>query len=236
MLSNDKKVNNDDPVLKAINALNDAEMDLVSNLLTTNSRLWTGFKAVLGTTFFSLAVLGGSLYYMLPLKEKVPYLLVFDKATGRVDSLSILKPDELSGSEAVIKYFATQYVSAREGYNYNLLQNNYNTVMALSSTEEQGVYDSQFSKKDSIDKRYGNKLEIEISRIVVIPDMKNDKAIVRYVKTYKEPNKVPVEQYWTADISYFFSDPTKAESELYRSINPINFKVDQYRTSQEISR
>ncbi|WP_407200960.1 VirB8 family type IV secretion system protein [Enterobacter cloacae] len=64
----------------------------------------------------------------------------------------------------------------------------------------------------------------------VIPDYKNNKAVVRFIKRYVYDNKQPVTEYWSADLSWYFDTGTVKVSQ--RAINHCA-KVDDYRSSRK---
>ncbi|EEP3373112.1 hypothetical protein AB0001_004831 [Salmonella enterica] len=225
-----KKESNNDDVKSFVKEANDAEIDLLINLQNSNKR-----HRMASMAFFTLAVLSlGTLASLVPLKDKQPYLLELDKSTGSVNSLSVLTPDEITGNEAVMDYFVRKYVSGREGYNYSLIQIAYDQTIAMSDDSVGTEYDNQFGKKDSIDKRYQGNLEIVIDNMTTSLDLKNQKAVIRFSKTFKENNREPITQFWSAELSYHISTEIMKGSK--RGINPMGIIVDGYRSSQEFSR
>lgn len=225
-----KKPSKKEDIESFMKEANDAEIDLLLQLKKENK-----LHRIASTGFFLLSALSiGAVAGLTPLKERVPYLLVADKSTGTVDSLSVLTPDEVMSNEAVLEYFIRLYVSRRESYNYNLIQINYDQTLAMSDDAVAAAYDSLFGKKDSIDTRYQGNLEITVDVPTVILDVKNQKAVVRFSKTFKEANKEPITQYWSADVSYHYSQNTQRNGQ--RAQNPLGMLVDGYRSSQEVSR
>ncbi|CAH5303345.1 MULTISPECIES: virB8 family protein [Enterobacteriaceae] len=217
-------------VKEFVKEANDAEIDVVLLLQKSNKR-----HRMASVGFFVLAALSlVALASLVPLKDKEPYLLELDKSTGSVNSLSVLTPDQITGNEAVMDYFIRKYVTGREGYNYSLIQIAYDQTMAMSDDSVGGEYDNQFGKKDSIDKRYQGNLEIVVDNLTTSVDLQNQKAVIRFSKTFKENNREPITQYWSAELSYHISTDVMKGSK--RGINPMGIIVDGYRSSQEFSR
>ncbi|EBZ6776946.1 type IV secretion system protein [Salmonella enterica] len=217
-------------VKEFVKEANDAEIDVVLLLEKSNKR-----HRMASIAFFVLAALSlVALASLVPLKDKEPYLLELDKSTGSVNSLSVLTPDQITGNEAVMDYFIRKYVTGREGYNYSLIQIAYDQTMAMSDDAVGGEYDSQFGKKDSIDKRYQGNLEVVVDNLTTSVDLQNQKAVIRFSKTFKENNREPITQYWSAELSYHISTDVMKGSK--RGINPMGIIVDGYRSSQEFSR
>ncbi|HBU1034823.1 TPA: TrbG/VirB9 family P-type conjugative transfer protein [Klebsiella pneumoniae] len=72
----------------------------------------------------SLLALNGA----LPLKSTVVEAYLINGVTGVAERLTSVKKENLSENEALAKYFITQYVKRREGYNYFSLQHDYDYV------------------------------------------------------------------------------------------------------------
>ncbi len=69
---------------------------------------------------------------LTPLKTIEPYVIRVDNTTGMVDILTMLDEKEISSNEALDKYFISQYVKAREGYYYELLNQDYLLTQLMS--------------------------------------------------------------------------------------------------------
>ncbi|WP_252098058.1 VirB8/TrbF family protein, partial [Escherichia coli] len=68
----------------------------------------------------------------LPLKTTVVDAYLIDKVTGVAERLTSVKKENLSENEAIARYFITQYIKHREGYNFFSLQYDYDYVMTYS--------------------------------------------------------------------------------------------------------
>ncbi len=77
----------------------------------------------------SLLALNGA----LPLKSTVVEAYLINGVTGVAERLTSVKKENLSENEALAKYFITQYVKRREGYNYFSLQHDYDYVLLYSA-------------------------------------------------------------------------------------------------------
>ena len=217
---------------KFLQEAKDTEIDLLVNKEKTIK-----FLKLCCLGFFSLAALGvGGVVTILPLKEPpIPYILKVDSVTGRVDSLNLVTPESLSQMDSAVDYFIRFYVKNRESYSAENIQTYYDTTIEMSDEEQARAWDKKFfDGKNAIDKVLGNSVSIEVEVKDVIPDYKNNKAVVRFIKRYVYDNKQPVTEYWSADLSWYFDTGTVKVSQ--RAINPLRMKVDDYRSSQEISK
>src|ERR1700754_1532824 len=89
-------------------------------------------------------VLAGGYYYMLPLKEKVPYLVLADAYSG-TSSLSRLTDDvvnrRITASEAVNRSNIAHFVLARESYDLALTNlRDWPTVLTMASPDVGQAY------------------------------------------------------------------------------------------------
>ncbi|KAB1469234.1 type IV secretion system protein [Cronobacter sakazakii] len=208
---------------------NESEIDLLVHREKTISFLK---KTCVG--LFILAAGGiGSNFALFPLKENTPYLLVQDKATGAVESLTILTPEELTKMDSTVDYFVRLYVKNRESYSAKNIQTYYDTTIEMSDQEQGRAWDRKyFEGKNAIDKVLGDSVSIEVNVTDVIADYKNNKAVVRFEKKFVYDNKEPVTEYWSADVSWYFD--LGVMKVFQRAANPLGMKVDDYRSSQEV--
>ncbi len=95
---------------------------------------WVAFGAIV-----MCLLLGGGYYYMLPLKEKIPYLVMADAYTG-TSTVSVLKnPGDVSSitaSEALARSNVARFITARESYDFEMMGlNDWNTVFSMAPSE-----------------------------------------------------------------------------------------------------
>ena len=103
----------------------------------SNRRAWlVAFVAIFISIISIIAVC-----LLTPLKSVEPYVIRIDNTTGMVDVISsVNKTEFISDNEALDKYFTTTYVKLREGYYYNMLQQDYIKTQILSSPEVSADY------------------------------------------------------------------------------------------------
>ncbi|KLD73044.1 type IV secretion system protein [Xanthomonas hyacinthi] len=95
---------------------------------------WVAFGAIV-----MCLLLGGGYYYMLPLKEKVPYIVMADAYTG-TSTVSVLRnPGDvrsITASEALARSNVARFITARESYDYEMMGlNDWNTVFSMASSD-----------------------------------------------------------------------------------------------------
>ena len=111
----------------------DFESNIIAQVKRSERRAWV-------VTFCSLAVtvcLVAAIAYMLPLKEKVPYLVTVDLKRS-TSTVSHLRDDVaytgIYASEALNRSFVARYVQAREGYDWDTInQHDWEFVASMSN-------------------------------------------------------------------------------------------------------
>lgn len=175
---------------------------------------------------------------MLPLKQTVPYLIYVDKTTGITQVVDVATPSKITQDEVNAKHWVTRYVQSRERYIFQLLQEDYDFVMATSDASQQKifarVYEPGPSKKDAV-LRDQVEERIRIASVQLAPGQAG-RATVRFIKeTFRagsrEPEKVET---LIADLAFGWA-PVGAWTERNRLINPLGFRVLAYRVTPELT-
>lgn len=185
-------------------------------------------------------LLAGALIAVLPLKEKVPYVIKVDNNTGLTDIVEIADAKSIPTGELMDKYWLANFIRSREGYDWQTVNSEFRKVRELSVPKVFEAYAEQFKGNQNLDKQMGPaySYKTEISSVQLEPS--NDEtgvARVRFIKKKlnNQNNEVERESYWTATISYQYFPQLKM-SEDRRMDNPFGFKVLTYRKDQEFSR
>lgn len=105
------------------------------------------FGGVCGMLIGGLSLL--ALNAALPLKTTVVDAYLIDKVTGVAERLTSVKKENLSENEAIARYFITQYIKHREGYNFFSLQHDYDYVMAYSAENVAADYNALFNSEQA---------------------------------------------------------------------------------------
>jgi type IV secretion system protein VirB8 len=194
----------------------------------------------------ALILLGGY-FYMLPLKEKVPYVVMADAYTG-TSTVARLTDDftnrQITTSEAVNKSNVAHYISARESYDSSptAYQNGWITSIVMSSPKVAGAYKNQIlstTNPDNPSKLYGkdkalrvNILSISLHGAGVGQTPKS--ATVRFQrKVYDKTSGMtsPLDsKIATLEFTYM---PDLRMDDQYRVENPLGFQVTDYRVDDD---
>ncbi|EKJ0850952.1 type IV secretion system protein [Campylobacter coli] len=172
---------------------------------------------------------------LTPLKTIEPYVIRVDNTTGMVDILTMLDEKEIKANEALDKYFISTYVKAREGYYYDLLNQDYLLTQLMSSEKVANEYRAWYEGENARDQILKNSNEVNVQILSIVLGNSNGvktstiraKIITKNLNTrgLSESTKVI-----TLSYDYILA---KA-SEENRILNPLGFKVTNYRIDEEI--
>jgi type IV secretion system protein VirB8 len=161
-----------------------------------------------------------------------PLVLRVDNATGAVDVVTAMRQSETSYGETIDKYFLNLYVLDRESYDYNTIQQLYDTTALLSASDVQKEYGAIFEGEKARDKILNNHTRIIVKIRSITMGNSGESAVVRFTTQAKHSNGVidPAKNY-IATIGYtYVSAPISEEN---RRINPLGFQVTSYRVDHE---
>lgn len=181
-----------------------------------------------------LAVVGvGAVAALSPLKTVVPYVITVDKATGATEVTQELRGDKsITYDEAVRKYFLATYVRYREGWIPQAREEYFNTVLSLSTREEQTRWTS-FYRKDNPESPQNtlSASESVFVKIQAVSFISPNVAQVRFTKELQRDQQIIATP---AIATITFDVLSKPESEKGRYANPLGFQVKAYRADVEI--
>lgn len=190
-------------------------------------------------------ILAGGYFYMLPLKEKVPYLILADAYSG-TSSLSRLTDDvvnrQITASEAINRSNVAHFILAREAYDLALTNlRDWPTVLTMASPDVARAYmDLHAMSNDQAPfKVYGKNraIRVKILSIVMIGGGNGQTpkgATVRFQRnvydkvngsTYPLDNKIA-----TMEFTY---KPNLRMDDQNRIENPLGFQVTSYRVDND---
>jgi type IV secretion system protein VirB8 len=180
---------------------------------------------------------GLSLLFLTPLKTVEPYVIQVDNKSGITSVLKPLregKENSLTEEEAVTKSFIVKYVIARETYDPQDLNRNYDLVRLMSSQDEAKKFDDSVSNGNpkSPVERYKTSMTrtVRISSVSFL-DQKKKTAQVRFITTDAGHNETK-ENYWVAILTFRYINAPMDEND--RLNNPLGFQITSYRIDQEI--
>lgn len=201
---------------------------------------WTAVSALV----MSL-ILAGGYFYILPLKEKVPYLIMADAYTG-TSTLTRLTEDvteqRLSANEAINRSNIAHFILARESYDAALTAlRDWSTVLTMSSsgvaTEYTNLYTSRNPKSPVTLYGRDTAIRVKILSIVLIGGSNGSApkgATVRFQRIlYSKVNgstRTLDNKLATLDFVY---KPNLRMDDQHRVENPLGFQVTSYRVDND---
>lgn len=187
--------------------------------------------ALIGVTILLILSLLSNLY-LLPLKEKVPYLYAFDHATGEVTKVGTLEPTTLSSNWEMSRYFLIHYVINYESYDFDNVDQPYQMIWAQSSDNVKKQYENlvKSGNASSPYRLYGKEKYITV-RVISINRLNDNTVDVKFEKTLHDrtSNTEQISQK-EAIIKWEFSQAETTQKMLDR--DPLGFKVNYYQVSQ----
>ena len=191
-------------------------------------------------TFFSVIVALASVLavsFLTPLKTVEPYVIRVDNVTGMVDILTTLNEEKITSNEALDKHFITQYVKAREGYYYDMLNKDYVLVQLLSSPEVASDYRLIYEGENARDAELKNNYQIDPQILSIVLNNSNGVKIATTrlkLKIFNKSTQGIVEKMIVVTLSYDYFLESIREQDILD--NPLGFKVLNYRVDEEIVR
>lgn len=174
-----------------------------------------------------------ALVILLPLKTVEPYTLLVDRQTGNVEALAPLDEQVIAPDAALTRSFLVQYVTARESFDADSLQNDYRKVALWSAPEARQRYIARMQASNPASPLSfiprGGTIAVEIRSV---SSLSADSSLVRFTTTRNDPGaRARPPEYWAAVINYGFSPAEMSEAD--RLLNPLGFQVTRYRRDAE---
>jgi type IV secretion system protein VirB8 len=218
------------------------EVTLADDARRSERRAWR----VAGCSVVLSLVLAGGYFFMLPLKERVPYLVMADAAAGTATVARLnggLNQTSISRSEAVNRSNVAHYVLSREGYDLAMIKlRDWTVVYTMSAPDVARSYQAANSTQnpESPFNVYGRdkSIRVQINSIQMIGGENGTQpkgATVRFQRSvYDKTNG------WTdfldnriATIEFTYKNLSMDEKQ--RIENPLGFQVTSYRVDTDYS-
>ena len=201
---------------------------------------WVAFSAI-GMSL----ILAGGYFYMLPLKQKVPYLVMADAYTGTATVAHLtgnFGPRGITSSEAINRSNVAHFVLARESYDLAMLNlRDWKTVQTMASPGVKAEYTKLYSSmnEDSLYKQYGKDRAIRIKLLSIVllgggPGITPRGATVRFQRSLfnKTTGATQPMDSKIATIEFTYK-PNLDMDDQSRIENPLGFWVTSYRVDND---
>lgn len=184
----------------------------------------------------ALAVLlGVALAGLTPFKKVIPFTITVDKNTGFTEVSEPVKGDKVSYGESVDKFFMSRFVINRESYDWQTIQDMYDSVKLLSTDEVFSEYRTEITNKTASPVYLlgeNKKIAVKIIGATFIGKL----GQIRFVKIVKNKDGSIAPEYtprtWLATIAYDYKKEIKTDKDR-TEVNPFGFEVVSYRVDPE---
>jgi len=192
-------------------------------------------------------ILAGGYFLFLPLKEKVPYLVMADPYTGTASVARLsgsFQDRDVTTEEAINKSNVAQFVLARESYDSGLIgQRNWRTTLSMAGPAVSPAYIALHSESNPERpfRLYGgaSSVRTRILSIVLISGGEGTRptgATVRFQRSLYDKGRGQAQpldsRIATLEFAY---NPDLRLSEEDRLLNPLGFRVTNYRVDDDFA-
>lgn len=201
---------------------------------------------VAGSAVLLALLLAGGYLVMLPLKERVPFLVMADAYTGTATIARLtsgLSGSTVTANQAINRSNIARYVTTRESYDHDLLNaRDWRVVFTMSTPEVASTYRARYAggNPESPIKLYGKGTSIRVNLISITPTSegwfgKTGGANVRFqrVKVNKTSGGTEILDTKSATLLYTYNEALPLTEEQ-RFDNPLGFQVTDYRVVDEL--
>ena len=205
------------------------EADMLAMALNERKRSHT-IAAI--AVIVAIIAIAGAVAIMFEKRAQV-FLIKENAETGAPELVTSITNMSVAYEEVRDKYWLTQYVGARERYDWQTLQTDYDTVGLMSNDLVGKEYAASFEGNDALDKKYGDftKATIDIHSRSVDGKGLGTIRFEKSIKSTRNPGEVK-KRNWIATITYEYH-PANWEKESDRMVNPFGFTVTSYRVDPE---
>lgn len=231
-----------DNIQKNVKKSLDFENTLVDIRKKSEKRAWV----IAGvSTFTSLCLIGG-LFYILPLKEKQPYLVMADVYTGQATVAKLVgnwNNINITKNEAINKSNISHFIIARESFDSQIIyDNDWATVYSMSVSGVSDTYRNFMNKSNpnSPFNLYGSSQSIRVKILSIVlnnsgkEEGRDASATVRFQRFLlnKSTGISRLIDSNVATLTYTYNN-NLAMDEKYRLKNPLGFQVLSYRVDPD---
>ncbi len=219
------------------------ELTLAERAHKSERRAWlVAWSAIL----MSL-ILAGGYFLFLPLKEKVPYLVMADPYTGTASVARLsgnFQDRDVTSEEAINKSNVAQFVLARESYDSGLIgERNWRTTLSMAGPAVSPAYMALYSESnpERPPHLYGasRSVRARILSIVLVgggQGRRPTSATVRFQRSVYDKGRgqpQPLDsKIATMEFTY---NPDLRLNEEDRLLNPLGFRVNNYRVDDDFA-
>ena len=185
-------------------------------------------------SLFSTLATVVTIAHLTPLKTVEPFVIQVDQRSGITQTVDPMTVPELTANEAVKNFFIVQYIRSRETYSITDLARNYNTVRVMS--ERSRVYPAFMAQADPNNPNSNAaRLGVSGNRTVKFKSFTYlNPGLVQVRVTVEEKTEGSVVRQYHKIILVAFEYVKLNLTNEERYVNPLGFRVTDYRVDEEI--
>jgi type IV secretion system protein VirB8 len=211
------------------------EMDRADRAMRSARTAWIVASVASVIATLAVAAVAG----LTPLKQPVPVVIRVDSSSGIVDVVPTYE-GTTAIEQVVTRNLLSTYVISRERYFYGTAEADYELIAAENSPRLNQEWAALWNLNNPLSPlnvfKDGTTVRAQVRSVAFLKlDSGKDKlAQVRFSK-YTRPGGTGDEQvsHWVAMIEYAYTQPSKDDKT--RSLNPLGFRVVEYRREPELA-
>lgn len=177
-----------------------------------------------------------ALAMLMPLKQVEPFVIRVDNTTGIVDVVP-----EYTGTadvpQVMTRYLLAHYINVCERFNFVTAESDYQECGAFHTAQRNQLWYAQWKRTNPASPlnlyRDGTTVRAEVTSITFLKsEGGRGLAQVRFVRRLRQSADAAEQlTHWIAAVQYQYSAP--ARDPRQRSLNPLGFRIVDYRPEQE---
>lgn len=194
--------------------------------------------AVAGAAGLIALVCAAAVVGLTPLKQPVPVIIRVDSRTGIVDVAPTYTGSEKI-EQVVTRHLLNNHIVSRERFFYGTAEADYELVAAQNSPPLNQEWSQRWARTNPLSPlnlyKDGTTVRVQINSIAFLKleSGRDNLAQVRFTQ-YLRPGGSGEERamHWLAMVEYAYTPPSTDDKA--RSLNPLGFRVVDYRREQEV--
>ena len=191
-------------------------------------------RGAIGALVVAAVSIVGSSALVLLKRPNPPAVLRVNTANGVTDVLDVATEGHMSFTEAQDRADLRRYVEMRESYDWETIQDLFNSVKLMSAEQERDVYVKLFALPNAPQKVLKDQYRI-VARVGPITFVGSTAQVFFSKKLIPlGSGQQPKTEYWVATISYRHEQIPEKRSEL--DVNPNGFRVTSFTVDRDWTR
>ncbi|WP_165107671.1 virB8 family protein [Caballeronia sp. SBC2] len=191
-------------------------------------------RGAIGALVVAAVSIVGSSALVLLKRPNPPAVLRVNTANGFTDVLDVATEGHMSFTEAQDRADLRRYVEMRESYDWETIQDLFNSVKLMSAEQERDVYVKLFALPNAPQKVLKDQYRI-VARVGPITFVGSTAQVFFSKKLIPlGSGQQPKTEYWVATISYRHEQIPEKRSEL--DVNPNGFRVTSFTVDRDWTR